>query len=420
MANNSTSGLFDRLVFPMDTNQFGVWKDLIVGHLRQKSEAMHREAIVKGLAEPAFGFEDLLRTNCKIPRPMDDGDEEAQRAYRFQQVTLGDQDAYIRALLSQTLPRSYLESLRSSFNDNTLYVAWQRLDTVYGDSNAQGMAKLLARFDAALAMDFKSVGELILCVKEARNRINRQSRDALNGVTVIPNQVESLSRNVFMEKSRSQIEAMQSTAMPANHARASQHLGKRKARNTDRRIEDCFYCDGKYNKDGLFHMKRDCPNMLEDRSLGLMRSKIYVKGSRVAVPPRTVGVAHARGTKKGAKKKARTVRAGIPVDVALLQPISKPKRVAAALAKQAEPGPSRSDTLLPEQAKADEDALMLSPPPTPGSPVVSDTPLSDDDDVDEFATGHLLVLAGKVTEASSSIAKASANIEKTTQGAATV
>ncbi|KAL4170537.1 hypothetical protein KRP22_008646 [Phytophthora ramorum] len=96
MANSSTSGSFDRLVFPKDTNQFGVWKDLIVGHLRQKSAAMRREAIVKGLAEPAFGFEDLLRTNCEIPRPIDDGDEEAQRAYRFQQVTLGDQDAYIR------------------------------------------------------------------------------------------------------------------------------------------------------------------------------------------------------------------------------------------------------------------------------------------------------------------------------------
>uniref|UniRef100_H3H7D4 Uncharacterized protein n=1 Tax=Phytophthora ramorum TaxID=164328 RepID=H3H7D4_PHYRM len=102
------------------------------------------------------------------------------------------------------------------------------------------------------------------------------------------------------------------------------------------------------------------------------------------------------------------------------RPGRKPKRVAAAQAKQAEPGPSRSDTLTPEQAKADEDALMLSPPPTPGSPVVSDTPLSDDDDVDEFATGHLSALAGKMTEASSSIAKASANIEKTTQGAATV
>uniref|UniRef100_H3H6F4 Uncharacterized protein n=1 Tax=Phytophthora ramorum TaxID=164328 RepID=H3H6F4_PHYRM len=362
MANSSTSGSFDRLVFPKDTNQFGVWKDLIVGHLRQKSAAMRREAIVKGLAEPAFGFEDLLRTNCEIPRPMDDGDEEAQRAYRFQQVTLGDQDAYIRALLSQTLPRSYLESLRSSFNDNTRRMA---------------------------ATGYSSVGELILCVKEARNRINRQSRDALNGVTMIPNQyaamkvlslfpsqywgnhveyssgtfhldrVESLLRNVFMEKSRSQIEAMQSTAMPANHSRASQHLGKRKARNTDRRNEDCFYCDGNYNKDGLFHMKRDCPKMLEDRSLGLMRANIYVKGTHVVVPSRTVGVAHARGTKKGAKTKARTVRAEIPVDVALLQPISKPKRVAAALAKQAEPGPSRSDTLTPEQAKADEDALML-------------------------------------------------------------
>ncbi|KAG6623369.1 uncharacterized protein IUM83_06223 [Phytophthora cinnamomi] len=188
--SNNASNPFDRLVFPSDTKQFGVWKDLIVGHLRQKSAAMRREALVKGLVEPAFAYEDLLRTSCEIPRPMDTDDAEAQRTYKWQLANLSEQDTYIRSLLNQTLPRSYMESLRVSFNDESLPVAWKRLETVFGQSNAQGMAAMIARFDEALAMDFASVGELILRVKEARNRINRQSREALDGVTMIPNQHE--------------------------------------------------------------------------------------------------------------------------------------------------------------------------------------------------------------------------------------
>ncbi|EEY61281.1 uncharacterized protein PITG_01552 [Phytophthora infestans T30-4] len=77
---------------------------------------------------------------------------ERKRNYDWQTVVLSDQDSYIRSLPSQTLPRGYLESLR------------------------------------ALAMDFASVGELIVRVKETRNRINRQSRENLKGVTMIPNQ----------------------------------------------------------------------------------------------------------------------------------------------------------------------------------------------------------------------------------------
>ncbi|GMF37177.1 unnamed protein product [Phytophthora fragariaefolia] len=199
MASNGAGNPFDRLVFPKDTKQFSVWKDLIIGHLRQKSAALRREAMHK---------------------------------YKWQQVILNDQDTYIRTLLSQTLPRSYLESLWVSFNDERLPAALKRLETVFGQSNAQGMATLIAQFDDALAKDFESVGQLILCVKEARNQINRQSREALGNVTnqyaaievlsLFPSQywgnhvdytsggfqldrIEALLRNVFTYKSRSQI-----------------------------------------------------------------------------------------------------------------------------------------------------------------------------------------------------------------------
>ncbi|KAG6612370.1 uncharacterized protein IUM83_10646 [Phytophthora cinnamomi] len=255
--SNNASNPFDRLVFPSDTKQFGVWKDLIVGHLRRKSAAMRREALVKGLVESAFAYEDLLRTSCEIPRPMDTDDAEAQRTYKWQLANLSEQDTYIRSLLNQTLPRSYMESLRVSFNDESLPVAWKRLETVF-------------------------VGELILRVKEARNRINRQSREALDGVTMIPNygfhldKVEELLRNVFMNKSRREIEAMQAVVVLANHVRASQHLGKRKARVVEwKREDECFYCEGRYNRDGLAHMKRDCPAMKKDRSLGVYRTNIF-------------------------------------------------------------------------------------------------------------------------------------------------
>ncbi|KAG6623875.1 uncharacterized protein IUM83_02079 [Phytophthora cinnamomi] len=398
--SNNASNPFDRLVFPSDTKQIGMWKDLIVGHLRQKNAAMRREALVKGLVEPAFAYENLLRTSCEIPRPMDTDDAEAQRTYNWQLANLSEQDTYIRSLLNQTLPRSYMESLRVSFNDESLPVAWKRLETVLGQSNEQGMAAMIARFDEALAMDFASVGELILRVKEARNRINRQSREALNGVTMIPNQyaamkvlalfpslywgnqvdytnggfhldkVEALLRNVSMNKSRREIEAMQAVVVPANHARASQHLGKCKARAVERKREDeCFYCEGHYNRDDLAHMKRDCPAMKKDRSLGVYRTNIF-KSPTLQKP---VPVAHVKGSKRPPGKGQGDARR------------NSERR--------------HSDTLTPEQAKADVDALMASPPLTPGSPVVSDTPMSDDDDVADFEPTIVPVLAGKVSEA---------------------
>jgi hypothetical protein len=61
-----------------------------------------------------------------------------------------------------------------SFNDEALPVAWKRLESHYGQSNAQEMVALIAEFDAALKMDFDWVGELMVRVKETRNRINRQ------------------------------------------------------------------------------------------------------------------------------------------------------------------------------------------------------------------------------------------------------
>ncbi|GMF67067.1 unnamed protein product [Phytophthora fragariaefolia] len=54
MASNGAGNPFDRLAFPKDTKQFGVWKDLIIGHLRQKSAALRREAMMKCQDEPAL------------------------------------------------------------------------------------------------------------------------------------------------------------------------------------------------------------------------------------------------------------------------------------------------------------------------------------------------------------------------------
>ncbi|GMF48153.1 unnamed protein product [Phytophthora fragariaefolia] len=136
MASNGAGNPFDRVVFPKDTKQFGVWKDLIIGHLRQKSAALRREAMVKSQDEPSFSYEDLQQSSCEVPRPIDSEDETLNRKYKWQQVILNDQDTYIRTLLSQTLPRSYLESLSVSFNDERLPAAWKRLETVFGQSNA--------------------------------------------------------------------------------------------------------------------------------------------------------------------------------------------------------------------------------------------------------------------------------------------
>ncbi|KAE8975610.1 hypothetical protein PR001_g25652, partial [Phytophthora rubi] len=305
MSSNGESKTVSRLLFPEDVRQFGVWKGLIIRHLRQKSTALAREAMLKGQEKPAFKYEDLLVTACIVPKPMDEADAEKMRNYDWQQVVLSDQDSYIRSLLSQTLPRGYLESLRVSFNEEDLPAAWKRLEGHYGHSSAQGMVAMIAEFEAALVKDFTSVVDLMVRVKEARNRINRLSRENLKGVTMISHQyaamrvlslfpsqywgnnvvysveglhldrVEDLLRNVFMNKSRGQIEAMQAQPVPVNYAASNRALGKRKGREEEARPKkggECFYCEGRYNRDGEPHRKVDCPKMQKDRSQGLMRS----------------------------------------------------------------------------------------------------------------------------------------------------
>ncbi|KAF4138371.1 hypothetical protein GN958_ATG12437, partial [Phytophthora infestans] len=344
--------------------------------------------MLKGQEKPAFKYEELLVTSCEVPRPMEyDEDPEKKRNYDWQMVVLSDQDSYIRSLLSQTLPEV-------SFNGEDLPVALKRLEAHYGQSNAQGMVALITEFDEALAMDFASVGELIVRVKETRNRINRQSRENLKGVTMIPNQyaavkvlslfptqywgnhvdysnegfhldkVEALLRNVFMDKSRGQIDAMQAQTVPP--------LGKRKARVDE----------PKKRKRG----RADCPKRAQDRSQGLMRNSIFVKGKRVDVPSNSVGVAHVKGEKKG-KREAKAKREEIPADVALLQPISKLNIVATVSATQSNGG----STLSAEQAKMDTDELMTSPPvsPTPPSSLSSSGMSDDEDDYEDFVKGSV-------------------------------
>ncbi|KAE9091182.1 hypothetical protein PF006_g24982 [Phytophthora fragariae] len=76
--------------------------------------------------------------------------------------------------------------------------------------------------------------------------------------------------------------------------------------------------------------------MQKDRSQGLMRSNIFVKGTRVQTPAKSVGVAHV---------KAR-------------------QRLAVKASKQ-EAGSSGSPTLTPEQAQRDGDVYMTTPPVSP-------------------------------------------------------
>ncbi|KAF4128191.1 hypothetical protein GN958_ATG22616, partial [Phytophthora infestans] len=347
--------------------------DLIIGHVRQKSTALAREAMLKGQKKkPAFKYEELLVTSCEVLRPMEyDEDPEKKRNYDWQMVALSDQDSYIL-----------------------------KLEAHYGQSNAQGTVALITEFDEALAMDFASVGELIVRVKETRNRINRQSRENLKGVTMIlnqyaavkvlslfptqywgnhvdysnegfhPDKVEALLRNVFMDTNRGQIDAMQAQTVPSKKKKGG----------------ECYYCDGRYNRDGESHYKADCPKRANDRSQGLMRNSIFVKGKRVDVPSNSVGVAHVKGEKKG-KRKAKAKREEILADVALLQPISELNIVATVGATQSNGG----STVTAEQTKMDTDELMTSPPvsPTPPSSLSSSGMSDDEDDYENFVKGSV-------------------------------
>ncbi|GMF33265.1 unnamed protein product [Phytophthora lilii] len=230
---------------------------------------------------------------------------------------------------------------------------------------------MIAEFDDALAQDFGSVQELICRVKEVRNRNNRQSRETLNGVTMIPNQlatikvlalfssqywgnqvdysqggfhldeIEGMLRNVFMNKSRSQIEAMKTQTVPAYHAAPSRQISNPKFRSVE--VEGQGQC-------------------------------YYAKGA--------ITVAMSR---------------------------SKPKMIAAVetVQRQAPHGPSVA--LTSAQLQADADALMTSPP---SSPVPSDTPMSDDDDLDD-TPGEIPALAASLQKASSNIKDASKTVAET-------
>ncbi|OWZ14772.1 hypothetical protein PHMEG_00011701 [Phytophthora megakarya] len=331
----------------------------------------------------------LLHVASAVPTPlvllllhtMDDTDTEKMRNYDWQMVVLSDQDNYIRSLLSHTLPRGYLKSLGTSFKCGGFAVAWKRQEAHHGQSNAPGMAALVAEFDKALDMDISYVGQLIVRVKETCNRIYRQSRENLNGVTMIPShegfhldKVEALLRNVFMDKSKNQIQVMQARIVSANY-------------------------------------KADYPKMKKDRSIGLVRTSIFVKGKRVEVPPKSVGGSHVQREKKGSKKKAKSMREEIPAAVVLMQPISKVEVAAMVKGTPQEPGPGYSATLTSEQAEQDVDELMTSPPSSPTTSSSSSVMSKDENDMDECEQGYFPSHSVKLSEASSKIKQVSMDIE---------
>ncbi|KAK1930754.1 hypothetical protein P3T76_013711 [Phytophthora citrophthora] len=150
-------------------------------------------------------------------------------------------------------------------------------------------------------MNISFMGELIQRVKEARNRINCQSRETLVNMIMIPNQlaagkvldlfsshswgsrvdytfqgfclykVEALLLNVFMTKSRSELQALTSTlTVPVHHVKNRASLGKRKIHKN----EQCFYCEGNYNRNDWTHRRVDCPAKRRDETKGSYRSNM--------------------------------------------------------------------------------------------------------------------------------------------------
>ncbi|OWZ14654.1 hypothetical protein PHMEG_00011839 [Phytophthora megakarya] len=307
--------------------------------------------MLKGQEKPAFKYEDLSVANCVVPRPMDDTDTEKMRKYDWQMVFLSDQDSYIRSLLSQTLPR--------------------------GQSNAQGMAAHVAEFDKALEMNFSSVGQLIVRVKVTRNRINRQSRENLKRVKMILNQyaaikvmslfpsqywgnnvdytsegfhldkVEALLWNVFMDKSKSQNQAMQARIVPANYVASHRPLDKRKWEDPRRK--------------------------------GVNASTVKVGTTEM--------VKLTEMLTKGSKEKAKPTREEFPADVALMQPISKVEIAAVVKSTPQDPEAGYGTTLTSEQAQQDAEELMTSPPSFP-TPSPSSSAMSDDENDMVRAISH--------------------------------
>ncbi|KAE9048352.1 hypothetical protein PR003_g7454 [Phytophthora rubi] len=189
---------------------------------------------------------------------------------------------------------------------------------------------------------------------------------------------------------------MQAQPVPVNYAASNRALGKRKGREEVARPKkggECFYCEGRYNRDGESHRK----------------------GTRVQTQAKSVGVAHVKGATAGSKKKAKTQRQEIPAEVALLQPISKMKIAAAVKALMQETGLSGSPTLTLEQAQRDADVFMTSPPasPAPSSSSLDSSASDGGDDMDEHDPGCIPVHAAKLKEAPSNIKKASEEIENT-------
>ncbi|KAF4148654.1 hypothetical protein GN958_ATG02134 [Phytophthora infestans] len=105
---------------------------------------------------------------------------------------------------------------------------------------AHGMVALITEFIEALAMDFALVGELIVRVKKTWNRCGREVPVTVpNPILGIPldyssegfhlNKVEALLRNVFMDRSRGQIDALLAQTVPVSYAASNNPLDKCKA-----------------------------------------------------------------------------------------------------------------------------------------------------------------------------------------------
>ncbi|KAK1938265.1 hypothetical protein P3T76_009415 [Phytophthora citrophthora] len=156
--------------------------------------------------------------------------------------------------------------------------------------------------------------------------------------------VEALLRNVFMNKSSSEIQAMTSVStVPVHHAKNRGSFSKRKIQKSD----ECFYCDGRYNRNDRPHRRVDCPAKQRDEAMGCHRSNIFQKAKEI-------GVAHVKSKSGASKKKVRVDISG-----------GRGFRQAIQQANVCCCGTCRISTVEHADTGTDIDALIASPPPNP-------------------------------------------------------
>ncbi|KAG7376643.1 hypothetical protein PHYPSEUDO_013017 [Phytophthora pseudosyringae] len=260
---------------------------------------------------------------------------------------------YTWSLLNQTLSIGYLALLRVSFNDESLSVALKRLEGHHGQYNSQARYTMIAEFDVAHGFGFYVRGT----ADRPREKDARSNQPAvveeIEEVPMIQNnrgrlhliKVDALLHNVFMDKTRGQIQAMQAQPVSGNYVATTSH--------------------GASGHGGLMST-RSTGSVSIGPHHGVDADQHHCHGQECESPNEISGICLCEKANDGAKKNPKPKREGIPLDVVLLQSISELKIAAVVRASVPEIVPSNNRTMMTlEQVQHDTDEMMTSPLASP-------------------------------------------------------